>query len=180
LKRLFSFLLVASLLAVNPATYAEVAAVDTNADGRSFADKISDLKVQVLELNRDLFILEEELLFPVNTQINVFISIDAGFLFELDSVRLKIDDKVVSNYLYTEREIQALHRGGVQRLYVGNLTTGGHELTAFFVGKGPSGRDFKRASSITIDKTDEAQFIELKIRANISKEQPGFFIKVWE
>jgi hypothetical protein len=93
---------------------------------------------------------------------------------------LKIDDKVVSNYLYTEREIQALQRGGVQRLYVGNMTTGEHELTAFFIGKGPSDRDYKRASTISVTKTDEAQFVELKIKANASKEQPGFSIKVWE
>lgn len=180
MKSLVRLFLVAALLAINTGVHAEVPQTDVATENQSFADKINTLKQQVLELNRDLFILEEELLFPVNTQINVFISIDAGFLFKLDSVRLKIDNKVVSNYLYTEREIQALHRGGVQRLYIGNLTTGEHELTAIFIGKGPSDRDYKRASTISIKKTDEAQFVELKIKANASKEQPGFLIKVWE
>jgi len=180
LKWLVRCLLVACLLAVNTGLHAEITKNDLAYENQSVTDKINSLKEQVLELNRDLFILEEELLFPVNTQIKVFLSIDAGFLFELDSVRLKIDDKVVSNYLYTEREIQALHRGGVQQLYVGNLTTGEHELTAIFVGKGPSARDYKRASTISITKTDEAQFVELKIMANVSKEQPGFSVKVWE
>ncbi len=180
LKWLLRVFLVLSMFAINPGLYAETPQADSGAENQSFSDKVNNLKQQVLELNRDLFILEEELLFPVNTQINVFVSIDVGYLFELDSVRLKIDDKVVSNYLYTEREIQALQRGGVQRLYVGNLTTGEHELTAFFIGKGPSARDYKRASTVTITKTDEAQFVELKIKANVSKEQPGFSIKVWE
>lgn len=141
---------------------------------------IQDLKNEVLELNRDLFILEEDLLFSANTQINVFLSMDAGKLFNLDSVQLKIDDKIVSNYLYTDREVNALRRGGVQRLYIGNLTAGEHEITAIFVGQGPSKRDYKRASTKKIEKTAEAQYIELKIIDNISKEQPDFEIKVWE
>lgn len=165
---------------ISPGLQAEASQAGSPSDDQTFTDKINNLKEQVLELNRDLFILEEELLFPVNTQINVFISIDTGFLFELDSVRLKIDDKVVSSYLYTDREVQALQRGGVQRLYLGNLTTGEHELTAIFIGKGPSARDYKRASTITINKTDEAQFVELKIKADVTKEQPDFMIKVWE
>jgi hypothetical protein len=180
LKCLLRYFLMVSLFAASSGLHAEATEAGSGAENQSFSDKINNLKQQVIELNRDLFILEEELLFPVNTQINVFVSIDAGYLFELDSVRLKIDDKVVSNYLYTEREIQALQRGGVQRLYVGNLTTGEHELTAFFIGKGPSDRDYKRASTVSITKTDEAQFVELKIVANASKEQPGFSIKVWE
>lgn len=174
------FLLVACLFAINTGLYAQSPEDDLAPQNQSVTDKINSLKEQVLELNRDLFILEEELLFPVNTQIKVFLSIDAGYLFELDSVRLKIDDKVVSNYLYTEREVKALHRGGVQQLYVGNMTTGEHELTAIFIGKGPSTRDYKRASTISITKTDEAKFVELTINANVSKEQPEFSIKVWE
>ena len=180
MKCLLRYFLVVSLFVINPGLHAETPQADSGSENQSFSEKINNLKQQVLELNRDLFILEEELLFPVNTQINVFVSIDVGYLFELDSVQLKIDDKVVSNYLYTEREIQALQRGGVQRLYVGNMTTGEHELTAFFIGKGPSNRDYKRASTISVTKTDEAQFVELKIKANVSEEQPGFSIKVWE
>ncbi len=141
---------------------------------------IQNLKNEVLELNRDLFILEEDLLFSANTQVSVFLSMDADDLFKLDSVQLKIDDKIVSNYLYTEREVNALKNGGVQRLYIGNLTSGKHELTAFFIGKGPSNRNYKRATSKVIEKSDDAKYIELKIVGNASKEQPDFVVKVWE
>ncbi len=81
--------------------------------------------------------LEEELLFPANTQVAVFVSMDVGDFFALDSVTLKIDNHEVSNYLYTPREVAALLKGGVQRLYVGNLKAGAHELVALFTGKGP-------------------------------------------
>lgn len=144
------------------------------------ASNIEDLKIQVLELNRDLFVLEEELLFSANTQVSVFVSIDADRLFKLDSVRLKIDDKVISNYLYTDREVEALHKGGIQRLYIGNLTSGEHELVALFIGKGPGGRDYKRATSKIINKSDQAKFVELKIVGDTAKEQPDFIVKVWE
>ena len=141
---------------------------------------IQNLKNEVLELNRDLFILEEDLLFSANTQVSVFLSMDADDLFKLDSVQLKIDNKIVSNYLYTKREVNALKNGGVQRLYIGNLTSGKHELTAFFIGKGPSNRNYKRATSKVIEKSDDAKYIELKIVGNASKEQPDFVVKVWE
>ncbi len=150
------------------------------AASESIHENIQNLKNEVIELNRDLFILEEDLLFSANTQVSVFVSLDADELFQLDSVQLKLDDKIVSNYLYTEREIKALKRGGVQRLYIGNLTSGEHELTAFFTGKGPSNRDFKRGTSKKIEKSDDAQYIELKIIGDSSKEQPEFEVKVWE
>ena len=102
---------------------------------------VQDLKSEVLALNRDLFVLEEELLYPANTQVAVFVSMDVGEFFDLDSMELKVDGKSVASYLYTEREVEALREGGVQRLYVGNLRAGTHELVAFFNGKGPHDRD---------------------------------------
>ncbi len=142
--------------------------------------EIQDLKKQVLQLNRNLFILEEDLLFPANTQFNVFLSMNAGELFELDSVQLKIDDKVVANHLYTERELAALKRGGVQRLYQGNLTTGEHEIIALFVGKGPNGRDYRRGKTVTIEKSSDPQFVELSVIDDPSQEQPRFEARTWE
>jgi hypothetical protein len=142
--------------------------------------QIQDLKKQVLDLNRDLFLLEEDLLFPANTQFSVFVSMDVGKLFDLDSVQLKLDNTVVGNHLYTEREINALKRGGVQRFYIGNLTSGEHELVAFFVGKGPKGSDYKRGTTLKFSKGSEAQFVELKITDSQAKLQPEFKVKVWE
>ena len=141
---------------------------------------IEALKKEVLSLNRDLFILEEDLLFPSNTQFSVFLSMDSGALFSLDSVQLKIDDKNIANHLYTERELAALKRGGVQRLYIGNLPSGEHEIVAIFTGIGPKGRDYRRGESIVIEKTTEPQFVEFMIADDTGKEQPQFDVRVWE
>jgi hypothetical protein len=141
---------------------------------------IDSLKKEVLSLNRDLFILEEDLLFPANTQFSIFLSINAGQLFTLDSVQLRIDEKNVTNHLYTERELAALRRGGVQRLYIGNLPSGEHEIIAVFTGVGPNGRDYRRGKTIVVDKTTEPQFVEFTIDDDTSKEQPEFNARVWK
>jgi hypothetical protein len=143
-------------------------------------EEVQSLKQDVLALNRELFILEEELLFPSSTQVAVFVSLDVGEFFALDSVQLKVDDRMVTNYLYTHREVQALQRGGVQRLYMGNLKAGAHELVAIYTGKGPNGRDYRRAASHVMNKGLGPKFVELKIVDNTSSEQPDFSIKEWE
>ena len=141
---------------------------------------IEALKKEVLSLNRDLFILEEDLLFPSNTQFSVFLSMNAGALFSLDSIQLKIDDKNIANHLYTERELAALKRGGVQRLYIGNLPSGEHEIILIFTGVGPKGRDYRLGETVVIEKTTEPQFVEFMIADDTGKEQPQFDVRVWE
>lgn len=141
---------------------------------------IQSLKEDVIALNRELFILEEELLYPANTQLAVFVSLDVGEYFTLDSIQLKVDDTLVSSYLYTRREVAALQRGGMQRLFMGNLKAGEHELVAIYTGIGPNGRDYRRGASLVIDKRLGTKYVELKIVDNPSSEQPDFSIREWE
>jgi hypothetical protein len=161
-----------------PATDAQapVAAPDT----RALDEEIQSIKKDVVDLNRDLFVLEEELLFPANTQVAVFLSMDVGEFFALDTVELRVDDKQVTKYLYTPREAEALLKGGVQRLYLGNLRVGNHELVALFTGKGPNGQDYSRGAQLKFEKAVGAKYLELKISDRQRKRQPEFEIKDWE
>ncbi len=172
-------LLVAGTLLV-PALHAEEPAVAAAVASASVDSEVQGLKDEVLDLNRELFLLEEELLFPANTQVAVFVSMDVGEFFALDSVQLRIDDKPVSKYLYTEREVAALLRGGVQRIYLGNLKTGEHELTAVFTGQGPHTRDYRRGTTLKVEKGIGAKFVELRISDRESRQQPEFLVKEWE
>jgi hypothetical protein len=157
------------------------AAASTPAAATAPVDQqVQSLKSDVLDLNRDLFVLEQELLYPANTQVAVFVSMDAGTFFALDSVQLKIDGKEVADYLYTPREVNALVQGGVQRLYVGNLKVGKHELVAFLTGKGPHARDYTRGATLQFQKDIGAKYLELTITDDQSKLQPQFRIKDWE
>jgi hypothetical protein len=163
-----------------PASAPAAPAGDTGMATRSLDEQIQDLKKDVVDLNKDLFVLEEELLFPANTQVAVFVSMDVGDFFALDSITLKIDNHDVSNYLYTPREVSALLKGGVQRLYVGNLKAGQHELVAFFNGKGPHERDYRRAANVRFEKGLGAKYLELKITDHQRAQQPEFEIKDWD
>jgi hypothetical protein len=147
---------------------------------RTLDTKVQDLKKEVKSLNRDLFILEEELLFPSSTQLAVFVSVDVGNFFRLDSIQLKIDNKIVANHLYTKRELGALSRGGVQRLYIGNVKSGEHELIAIFSGPGPNNREYRRGTTLRFNKTSSAKYMELKIIDSSGKLQPEFVVKEWE
>ncbi len=155
-------------------------AAKERAQFRSLDEDVQSLKKEVLDLNRDLFLLEEELLFPANSQVAFFISMDIGEYFDLDSVNLKIDGKEVANYLYTEREVGALLRGGVHRVHMGNLKTGDHELIAIFTGKGPHVRDYRRGATMSFNKGIWAKYLELEITDRVKKQQPEFEIKEWE
>lgn len=148
--------------------------------GGSVDEQVQSLKSDVLDLNRDLFVLEQELLYPANTQVAVFVAVDAGTFFALDSVQLKIDGKEVADYLYTPREVHALVQGGVQRLYVGNLKAGKHELVAFLTGKGPHNLDYTRGATLDFQKDIGAKYLELTITDDQKKLQPQFRIQDWE
>jgi hypothetical protein len=166
--------------AAAPATPVAEAATASSPDFKTLDQEVQGLKKDVIDLNKDLFVLEEELLFPANTQVALYVSMDVGSFFALDSVTVKIDNKEVKNYLYTAREADALLKGGVQQIYLGNLKVGKHELVAFFTGKGPMDRDYKRGATINFDKGVGAKYLEMKITDRVTKHQPEFMIKDWE
>jgi hypothetical protein len=164
--------------AFGAAGFAVAEAPAESKDGAALAAQMEDIKRSLVELRRDLVVLEEDLLFPASTQVAVFLSMDLGEFFALDSVTLKLNGKDVTHYLYTDKQIDALYRGGVQRLYVGNVKQGKNRLTAFFTGRGPEGRDYRRAATVEFEKTFEPTTVELKITDSTAKYQPEFVATV--
>lgn len=169
-----------SLLLVFGPTIAQEDAPLTAEQFRALDQDVQGLKNDVLDLNRELFLLEQELLFPANTQVAFFVSLDVGEYFDLDSVNLKIDGMEVANYLYTEREVDAMVRGGVHRVHMANLRAGDHELVAVFTGKGPNTRDYRRGATLVFSKGIGPKYLELEITDRLKKQQPEFIIKEWE
>jgi hypothetical protein len=146
----------------------------------SVALSVEELKKKVIRLNRDLFILEEDLLFPASTQFAVFLSLDTGKFLKLDAVKLKLDDDTVASHLYTERQVKALQRGGMQRLHIGNLKTGTHQVTVFVEGIGPDNRAYKQAATLEFEKGTGTAALEVRIRDRSSDYQPEVAIVEWE
>lgn len=134
-------------------------------------EQVQDIKKDVIDLTAELSVLEEKLLFPSSTQVSIFVSTPEGDDFRLDGVQVKLNNKVVAHHLYTFRELEALHRGGVQRIYTGNVKTGDHELVISFVGKAPAGGEYRRSSNYTLTKDVGPKFVEVVIAGPDSTDQ---------
>jgi len=180
---LFLPILIAALLGMSPPLLATEDSAGQPAEESSgditTAARLEALKKEVLSVNRDLFILEEDLLFPASTQLAVYLSVDVGHFFALDNVKLKIDDKDVTHYLYTKNDIDALYRGAIQKLYLGNVSTGKHEVVAVVIGQGPRKRAYKRAIAFEFEKGSEAKALEIQLRDDTRKQQPRLNIVEW-
>lgn len=140
---------------------------------------IQDLKQSVVVLNKDLRVLEEDLLFPANTRFHVFLSLNVGEFFHLEGVELRLDNETIASYLYSEEERAALAKGGMHRLHLGNVSAGEHQLSAFFIGQGPNGREYKRGSSLRFTKNQGPKYIELSIADSEARQQPEFAVREW-
>ncbi len=149
------------------------AAAEPEAEG-TIDTQIASLDQELLSLEADLRILEEDLLYPASSRVAVFLSMDVGALFQLDAVTLELNGREVAHHLYTNRQVEALYRGGVQQIFVGNLKQGENELNAFFVGKGPQGRDYRRATTVTFEHAFEPVVVELEVTDVTRSRQPEF------
>ena len=152
----------------------------TQINDENLDSAIQSLKQEILNINNDLSILENDFLFPINARITLFVSLDTNEDFDLKSVNVKLDEKIIANHLYSERELNSLRRGGVQRLYINSLEPGDHELIVQYIGQGRNDRQFRRASVQNFTKNNNPQYVELKLSQKNSRRQPEFLLKVWE
>jgi len=142
----------------------DAAAQDLNAqEMRSLDEQVQEIKSDVLAIAADLGRLEERLLYPSNTHLAVFVSIEEGQKFRLDSMRIDIDGELATHYIYGFKELDALQRGGTQRIYTGNLPTGTHELQVSISGKTPSGNDFESKRSFSFTKDVEPKLLGIEL-----------------
>lgn len=158
---------------------ADKSSTDALAAVKKISNNIQVLKKEVVELNKDLRIMEEKLLFPSNTKYTVFVSSSAGQFFTLESIKLKIDGKLVATHIYSDKQRLALVRGGVQQLYTTNLNEGSHSATVFFTGIGPLGRPYKRAQSLNFEKGPGGEYLQLAVSDDGATQEPVFQLKQW-
>jgi hypothetical protein len=130
---------------------------------RGLDEEVQQIKSDVLGIAAELNQLEEKLLYPSGTQVAIFIALAKGDQIRLDAVRLQIDGHVVAHYIYSFKELEALRKGGVQRLYVGNVTTGDHKLEVLVDGKLEGGADFSRTERFTFRKEDKPKLVGLTL-----------------
>jgi hypothetical protein len=140
-----------------------VARADSKEQMQSLDEQVQEIKSDVLSIAAELSRLEEKLLYPSNTQVSVFVSLAENETFRLDSVRIQIDGELVAHHIYSFKELEALHKGGVQRIYTGNIRTGEHRLEVSVAGKLPGGKDFAGTESFSFSKDVEPKLVGITL-----------------
>jgi hypothetical protein len=137
---------------------------------QSLDEQVQAIKSDVLSIAAELSGLEEKLLYPSNTQVAVFISLEEGEAFRLDSVQIQIDGEQVAHYIYSFKELEALQKGGVQRIYTGNIPTGEHQLEVSVAGKLRGGKDVGATESFSFRKDVEPKLVAITLAGQDSGE----------
>ena len=132
-------------------------------DIRSLDEQVQEIKSDVLNIASELDNLEERLLYPSGTQIAVFVAMDEQRPFRLDAVQISIDGEPAAHHIYSFKELEALEKGGVQRLFTGNVPTGSHEISVSVIGKLKSGKDVDETRSFTFAKGVEPKTLGLTL-----------------
>jgi hypothetical protein len=135
---------------------------------QSLDEQIQEIKSDALGIAAELSGLEEKLLYPSNTQVAVFVSLEEGESFRLDSVRIQIDGEQVAHYIYSFKELEALKKGGVQRIYTGNIQTGEHQLEVSVAGKGSGGKDLSASEIFSFRKDVEPKLVAITLAGHDS------------
>jgi hypothetical protein len=139
---------------------------------RGLDEQIQEIKSDALRMSAELSQLEEKLLYPSGTQVAIFVALAKGDTMRLDAVRLQIDGQLVAHYIYSAKELQALRKGGVQRIYVGNVATGNHKLEVLVDGKLEGGADFSRTGEFTFRKEVKPKLVGLTVAGPRSGNTP--------
>ena len=137
-------------------------------DMRSLDGQVQEIKSDVLSIASDLSNLEERLLYPSNTQVAVFVALEKEEDFRLDAVKIEINGELATHHIYSFKELEALQKGGVQRIYTGNVPTGDHEINVTMIGKSKNGQDFNRSDSFSFAKGIEPKALGITLAG------PGF------
>lgn len=140
--------------------------------------QIQDLKQGVLNLNRDLTMLEQELLYP-SSESAFFVSVDVGTPIRLVDINLTLDGQHVGYHFYSEQEFEALSKGGIHKVYQGNLGSGRHTLEATITGYDPAGKDYQKTATHTFVKGPGRKMIELRVMDDLDSKQHRFEFREW-
>jgi hypothetical protein len=158
--RLTGLILVISVLVFSFSAYGQE---NSREQIKGLDEQVQEIKADVLSIAEQLNQLEEKLLYPSNTQVAVFISLAGDETFRLDAVEIELDGKPVAHHIYTFKELEALQKGGVQRIYTGNILAGSHELQVSVLGKSGGGNDFQKTELFTINKDVGPKIVEISL-----------------
>jgi hypothetical protein len=135
----------------------------SGSDMKSLDGQVQEIKSDVLSIASELSTLEERLLYPSGTQIALFVSLAPEESFRLDAVQIEIDGELATHHIYSFKELEALQKGGVQRIYTGNVPTGNHQISVTMSGKLKNGKDFSQSDNFSFAKGVEPKALGITL-----------------
>lgn len=172
---ILSLMCIVAVHAQNPSS----AASPEEKEFQSLDEQVQGLKEEVIRINREMLLLQEKLLYPSSSQVSVFVSLESGAKFSLDTITVKLDQREVQKHLYTYRELEALRKRGVQRLYTGNLKTGKHQLVVGATGKNSSNSIWKKSKTFVLNKATGPKLVEIRVLGG-GGGAPALAVKEWK
>ena len=158
--RLKGIILGISILVLSGTAYAQEISKEQI---KGLDEQVQEIKSDVLSIANELNQLEEKLLYPSNTQVAVFVSLVSGETFRLDSVEIQLDGNPVAHHIYTFKELEALQKGGVQRIYTGNIRSGDHDIEVSVIGKSSGGEDLQKTNRFKVNKDVGPKIVEISL-----------------
>ena len=158
--RLKGIILGISILVLSGTAYAQEISKEQI---KGLDEQVQEIKSDVLSIANELNQLEEKLLYPSNTQVAVFVSLVSGETFRLDSVEIQLDGNPVAHHIYTFKELEALQKGGVQRIFTGNIRSGDHDLEVSVIGKSSEGEDLQKTNRFKVNKDVGPKIVEISL-----------------
>jgi len=161
---------------------AAVSRSDEGSQNPSFAridQEVQAIKQEILDINRNLSLLEEELLYPPEHRLTVFLSLSSGTTMDLKTLRIYLDEDTLVHHEYSNAEMEALRKRGVHKAYIGSIRKGEHVLQAQLRGTDRKDRVFDIANSATFTKRQSTKYVELRVSESSLQRVPRLTIQSW-
>lgn len=153
--------------------------VQAEQQNTNIAADIVQVKRSVLELNKDLYELEEDLLSPATTRAAFYFSLTYGEFFEPLSIEVSGAGFEAVRHIYTERQVAALRMGAVQPLANINLGPGKHNLRAIIRGVDQLGQNRELVVEQQVEKTDKPLLLEFVVSDVAEQQSAAAQLKFW-
>lgn len=137
------------------------------------------VKEQVLQLNKDLYQLEKDLLSPATTEIAFYLSLRATRYFSPLSVEINTQGIPSIHHLYTEREVEALLMGAVHPIASDNIGPGAHQVEVIVRGKDESGAEQVIKMAQQVEKQAAPLLLEIVVSDNRGASAAVMQLTTW-
>ena len=143
---------------------------------KSLDEQVQEIKTDTLSIAAQMRVLEERLLYPSSTQVAVFVSLDNAAKYNPGSIEIQLDGKPVAQHTYNPKEVEALQKGGLQRIYAANIKSGDHDLQVRLTGRTARGSFFDRKENFKFSKDVGPKMEEIRL---INSDDQTITLREW-